>query len=96
MPRRLNEGEVRDLFIKAGFIPDNDFRYTNSKRKYRVFDILHNKYVKITPQTLKYNINLLPIIPHVISAKKEYPMFFTRGIPLRRVLHIDYCCVMES
>ena len=45
MPRRLNEGEVRDLFIKAGFIPDNDFRYTNSKRKYRVFDILHNKWV---------------------------------------------------
>jgi hypothetical protein len=56
MPKRLNGDEVKQLFTQAGFIPDNDFRYTNAKRKYRVFDILNNKYVNITVQTLRYNI----------------------------------------
>ena len=56
MPPRLNPEIIRTLFTQAGFIPDNDFNYINAKRKYRVFDILNNKYVKISVQTLKYNI----------------------------------------
>ena len=56
MPPRLNHENVRNLFTQAGFIPDNDFNYRNTKSKYRVFDILNNKYVKISVQTLKYNI----------------------------------------
>ena len=58
MPRRLNAEDVKNLFIQAGFIPDNDFQYRNNKHKYRVFDILNNKYVNITLQTLKYNIRV--------------------------------------
>ena len=56
MPRRLNTDDVRNLFIQAGFIPDNNFNYRNTKTKYRVFDVLNNKYVNITVQTLRYNI----------------------------------------
>ena len=75
MPKRQIGDEVKSLFIKAGFIPDNDFKYTNAKTKYRVFDILNNKYVKITPQTLKYNIK---------SGKRplwEEPQLLDRGDP---------------
>ena len=56
MPPRLNPENVRNLFTQAGFIPDNDFNYRNTKRKYRVFDILNNRYVRISVQTLRYNI----------------------------------------
>ena len=56
MPPRLNHENVRNLFTQAGFIPDNEFNYRNTKSKYRVFDILNNRYVRISVQTLRYNI----------------------------------------
>ena len=56
MPPRSNPESIKTLFHQAGLIPDNDFKYVNAKHKYRVFDILNNKYVKISVQTLKYNI----------------------------------------
>ena len=58
MPRRLNAEDVRNIFIQAGFIPDNNFNYRNTKTKIKVFDILNNKYVRISVQTLKYNIRV--------------------------------------
>ena len=58
MPRRLNGDDVKQLFTQAGFIPDNNFNYRNTKAKIKVFDILNNKYVRISVQTLKYNIRV--------------------------------------
>ena len=57
MPRRNNTNDIKNKFIAAGFIPDNNFQYKNNKQKHRVFDILNNKYVHISLQTLDYNIN---------------------------------------
>ena len=56
MPRRLDNDQVRQKFIAAGYVPDNDFNYKNNKQKHRVYDILNNKFVKISLQTLDYNI----------------------------------------
>ena len=56
MPRRLNNEDVRQKFIAAGYIPDNNFNYQNNKQRHRVYDILNNKYTMITLQTLNYNI----------------------------------------
>ena len=56
MPRRLNNEDVRQKFIAAGYIPDNNFNYQNNKQRHRVYDILNNKYTRISLQTLNYNI----------------------------------------
>ena len=56
MPKRLDNDQVRQKFIAAGYVPDNDFNYKNNKQKHRVYDILNNKFVKISLQTLDYNI----------------------------------------
>ena len=54
--RRLNQEDVRQKFIAAGYIPDNDFAYRNNKQKHRVFDILNNKYVRVSLQQLNYHV----------------------------------------
>ena len=56
MPKRHDNEEVKQKFISAGFIPDNKFKYKNNKSKYRVYDILNNKYTRISLQQLDYNI----------------------------------------
>ena len=56
MPRRLTNEDVRQKFIAAGYIPDNEFQYRNNKQKHRVYDILNAKYVYVSLQTLNYNI----------------------------------------
>ena len=56
MPRRHDTEGVRQRFIAAGYIPDNDFTYRNNKQKHRVYDILNGKYVNVSLQTLDYNI----------------------------------------
>ena len=56
MPRRLNNEDVRQKFIAAGYIPDNEFQYRNNKQKHRVYDILNDKYVYVSLQSLNYNI----------------------------------------
>ena len=56
MPRRHDNDEIKQKFINAGFIPDNEFKYKNNKTKYRVYDILNNKYTRISLQQLDYNI----------------------------------------
>ena len=56
MPKRHDNEEVKQKFINAGFIPDNKFKYKNNKTKYRVYDILNNKYTRINLQQLDYNI----------------------------------------
>ena len=82
MPRRNNTEAIKNKFIAAGFIPGNDFRYKNNKTKYRVYDILNNKYVQMSLQTLDYNINkghrplwtepLLPAAPEQSQAPQSY------------------------
>ena len=57
MPKRLNPESVKQLFIDAGYELSENFVYKNSKQKHRVFDHLNNKYVKISYQNLKYNID---------------------------------------
>ena len=56
MPRKLDQNEIRQKFIEAGFIPDNSFNYRNNKQKHKMFDILNNKWTFISLQTLNYNI----------------------------------------
>ena len=56
MPRRHSPEAIRQKFIAAGYIPDNDFTYRNNKQKHRVYDILNSKYVHVSLQTLDYNI----------------------------------------
>ena len=56
MPRRHSAEAIRQKFIAAGYIPDNDFTYRNNKQKHRVYDILNSKYVHVSLQTLVYNI----------------------------------------
>ena len=56
MPRKLNQDDVRQKFIDAGFVPASNFNYRNSKQKHRMYDILKAKYVFISLQTLNYNI----------------------------------------
>ena len=56
MPKRFTTEEVRARFTSAGLIPDNNFQYKNNKQRYRVFDILNNKYTNMSLQTLEYNI----------------------------------------
>ena len=56
MPRRLDSDTVKQAFIDAGYQPASDFKYKNNKTKYRMFDYLNNKYVKISYQTLQYNL----------------------------------------
>ena len=56
MPRRHSAEAIRQKFIAAGYIPDNDFTYRNNKQKHRVYDILNSKYVHVSLQTLDYNI----------------------------------------
>ena len=56
MPRRHDNDEIKQKFMNAGFIPDNEFKSKNNKTKYRVYDILNNKYTKISLQQLDYNI----------------------------------------
>ena len=56
MPRRHDTEAVRQKFIAAGYIPDNDFAYRNNKQKHRVYDILNGKYVSVSLQTLDYNV----------------------------------------
>ena len=56
MPKRLDNDTVRQQFIDAGYEPPADFKYKNNKTKYKMFDHLNNKHVKISYQTLKYNL----------------------------------------
>ena len=34
MPKRLDNDQVRQKFIAAGYVPDNDFNYKNNKQKH--------------------------------------------------------------
>ena len=56
MPKRLSTNAVKQLFIDAGYELPADFKYKNSKIKYRVYDHLKDKWVKLSVQNLKYHV----------------------------------------
>ena len=38
--------DAKDLFIKYGFMPSNNFKFQGVHKNYRVFDEVHNKFIK--------------------------------------------------
>lgn len=56
MPRRINPESVKQRFIEAGYLPTEGFQYKNKKQKLDVYDIFKRKYIKLSLQTLDYNI----------------------------------------
>ena len=56
MPKKLSEQVVRQLWMDAGYqLPDN-FKYVNSRKKYKVFDHFTNEFTKMSLQQLKYKL----------------------------------------
>ena len=54
MPKRLNANDVKNEFIKFGYVLPNNFNYTNAKQKFRVYDERNEEYVNLSYQQLKY------------------------------------------
>ena len=59
MPR-VTPQQVKDLFVKYGYILPQNFKYKNGDQKFKVFDEQNDQYVKLSYNQLKYNIEKAP------------------------------------
>ena len=59
MPR-VTPQQVKDLFVKYGYILPQKFKYKNADQKFKVFDEQNDQYVKLSYNQLKYNIEKAP------------------------------------
>ena len=64
MPPKLDPEFVRQQFIKYGYRVPDDFKYTNNKAKYKMYDLVMKQYVTITYQLLKQLISRGNRVPY--------------------------------